>query len=91
MKEETKRRKFSIVKSFEHIKESINDYFQKILVNFPSIIKMSLITLIGVKILEANNAFSIISNFSISVPVYILISIFLIFSLFEMKISILCS
>lgn len=63
-----------------------NGLYMKVKDNLLAIVKKSIITLIGIKIFEAYNIFSIITNLKISGSLYILAFIFLVAVAYELKI-----
>ncbi len=85
MKENSRIKTFFEAESMGHLQESINDYFQKILINIPAIFKTGVITLITIEILEVYDFFSIFSIASVPKSVYALVLIFFIFSFIELK------
>jgi hypothetical protein len=76
MVEKEVRRKFGKIKSIEYLIEAKNEYLKNVSDNIESIIKVSIITVICIRLFESSNILSKIEKLDIPGSIYIL-SLFL--------------
>lgn len=86
MVEKKARSKFGQIKSKEYLIEAKNEYFKNVFENMQSIIKVSIITIICIRLVESSNILSKIENLNIPGSIHILSLILIFFILFELKV-----